>query len=63
MSETDIGGSSPAQSGVLYDEAGNRIAGGRTEPDLEPLVRFAREQPLTTTLIALGIGYLFGKIL
>jgi hypothetical protein len=64
MSETGVGDSSTAQAGVLYDEVGNRIAGGRSEPDdLEPLVRFAREQPLTTALIALGIGYFLGKLL
>jgi hypothetical protein len=47
--------------GVLYDGAGN-IASVGSGPDLEPLVRFAREQPVTTTLIALGIGYLIGKL-
>ena len=62
MSETAPGDSSTVHSGILYDESGNRIASGRTEPDIEPLVRFAREQPLATALIALGIGYLVGKI-
>ena len=60
MSETGLGDSRTVHGGTLYD--GNRIASGRTEPDIEPLVRFAREQPLATALIALGIGYLVGKI-
>ena len=62
MSETDVGASSTAQEGVLYDQAGNRIGrGGR--PRDEPLVRFAREQPVTLVVIALCIGYLIGKVL
>ena len=63
MSETGVDDSSTAQQGVLLDEAGNRIASRRAETDLEPLVRFAREQPLKTALIAVGIGYLLGKVL
>jgi hypothetical protein len=64
MSETDVGASSTAQEGVLYDQAGNRIGDGRRlEPRDEPLVRFAREQPVTLAVIALGIGYLIGKVL
>ena len=62
MSETGLGDSSTMHSSILYDQSGNRIASGRTEPDIEPLVRFAREQPLATALIALGIGYLVGKM-
>lgn len=62
MSETDVGTSSTVQEGVL-DQAGNRIGGGRPEPRDEPLVRFAREQPVTLAVIALGIGYLIGKVL
>jgi hypothetical protein len=31
--------------------------------NLELLIRFSREQPLATALIALGIGYLLGKML
>jgi hypothetical protein len=30
---------------------------------VEVLARFAQEQPLATALIALGIGYLLGKML
>ena len=63
MSETGVGDSGTAQSSVLYDDAGNRIASGRGEQDLEPLVRFARDQPLMTALIALGLGYFLGKLL
>jgi hypothetical protein len=61
MSETDVGASST--EGVLYDQAGNRIGAGRPEPRDEPLVRFAREQPVMLAVIALGIGYLIGKVL
>jgi hypothetical protein len=63
MSEAEGRVSGTGEGGVLYDGAGNRIASLRSGPDLEPLVRFAKEQPLTTTLIALGIGYLLGKLL
>ena len=45
------------------DSTGKRIAGGRTNREIEPLVRFAKEQPVTTAVLALGIGYLLGKIL
>ena len=41
---------------ILDGQAGNRIGGGRPEPD-EPLVRFAREQPVTLAVISLGIGF------
>ena len=61
MSETDVGASGTTE-GAIYDAAGNRIAGGRTKLEIEPLVRFAKEQPLTTAILALGIGYLLGKI-
>jgi hypothetical protein len=65
MSETGVGASSTVQEGVLLDEAGNRISREvRSEGrDLEPLVRFARAQPVATAVLALGIGYLIGKIL
>jgi hypothetical protein len=62
MSETGVGPSGTAE-GAIYDAAGNRIAGGRTNREIEPLVRFAKEQPVTTAVLALGIGYLLGKIL
>jgi hypothetical protein len=62
MSETDAGASGTA-AGVIYDPTGKRIAGGRTNREIELLVRFAKEQPLTTAILALGIGYLLGKIL
>jgi hypothetical protein len=62
MSETNVGASSTAPDGVLYDPAGNRIAGGvRPKPRDEPLVRFIRENPITTTILALGLGYLIAK--
>ena len=64
MSETDVGAASTAQEGVLYDQTGNRIGGGgRPERTEEPLVRFAREQPVMLAVIALFIGYLIGKVL
>jgi hypothetical protein len=28
---------------------------------VEPLVRFIRENPITTTILALGLGYLIAK--
>ena len=62
MSETGVGPSGTAE-GAIYDAAGNRIAGGRTNREIEPLVLFAKEQPVTTAVLALGIGYLLGKIL
>ena len=60
MSETGVGDSSTAQ-GVLYDASGNRIASPVHPERIEPLVRFAREQPFTTAGLALAIGYLIGK--
>jgi len=65
MSETGVGSTATDrtdQSG-LYDQAGNLIGGGRPQRDLEALARFAGEQPLATALIALGIGYILGKML
>lgn len=63
-SEAGVGASSTAQEGILYDQDGNRIGGGvQPERRDEPLVRFAREQPITLAVIALGIGYLIGKVL
>jgi hypothetical protein len=59
MSGTDEGAST---GGALYDQAGNRIA-GTAQRELEPLVRFARDQPYTMTILALGIGYLMAKVL
>jgi hypothetical protein len=65
MSETGLESSSTVRpnGGELYDATGRPIGGGRPEQDLEGLVRFSREQPLATALIALGIGYLLGKML
>lgn len=64
MSETDAGASSTAQDGALYDPAGNRIGGGvrPAAESAEPLVRFAQEQPVATFVLALGVGFLIGKI-
>jgi hypothetical protein len=62
MSETGVGASGTAE-GAIYDAAGNRIGGGRTNSEIDPLVRFAKDQPLTTAILALGIGYLLAKIL
>ena len=54
MSETDVGASSTAQEGVLYDGAGNRIGGVQPNTNhVEPLVRFARENPITTLATSL----------
>jgi len=65
MSETGVGSASTERGdhGGLYDQAGNRIGGDRPRRDVEVLARFAQEQPLATALIALGIGYLLGKML
>ena len=65
MSETGLGSSSTARpdGGELYDATGQPIIRDRPEQELEALVRFSREQPLATALIALGIGYLLGKML
>ena len=51
------------RGGERLDQDGNRIGGGGPERRDEPLVRFAREQPITLAVIALGIGYLIGKVL
>jgi hypothetical protein len=53
-----MGGSSTA----LYEQGVNRIAGA-AQRELEPLVRFARDQPFKTFILALGIGYLIAKVL
>jgi hypothetical protein len=65
MSETGLQSNSTVRpnGGELYDATGQPIAHNRPERDLETLVRFSREQPLATALIALGIGYLLGKML
>ena len=63
MNETGVGGSSTAPDGSLVDETGTRIGRRRSEPGIEPLVRFSREQPLATALVALVIGYVLGKSL
>ncbi|HEX4171963.1 MAG TPA: hypothetical protein VHY82_05745 [Acetobacteraceae bacterium] len=65
MSETGVGSSSTARhnGGGLYDETGQPIGRGTPEQNLEGLVRFSQEQPLATALIALGIGYILGKML
>ena len=53
MSETVVGASSTGEEGVLYGADGRPITGGvqREQQDLEPLVRFAREQPITTVML------------
>jgi len=61
MSETGAV-ESATRGGGLLDEAGNRIAGRQSEQVLDPLVQFAKEQPLTTALGALALGYILGKI-
>jgi hypothetical protein len=65
VSETGVGASSTVQEGVLHDQDGGLIAGGapRGQKELEPLVLFARDQPFTTVFLALGFGYLVGKLL
>jgi hypothetical protein len=65
MSESGLGSASTERTdhSGLYDQAGNRIGRERTERDVEALARFAQEQPLATALIALGLGYLLGKML
>jgi hypothetical protein len=62
MHERDGAGDSSTAEGVLYNEAGNRI-GDAAQMELEPLVRFARDQPFKTLILALGIGYLTAKVL
>lgn len=63
MSETGAGTFSEAPTTGLVDEIGNRIGSGQIKPATEPLIRFSREQPLATALIALVIGYLLGKVI
>ncbi len=66
MSETGLGSSSTVKHERWRSftmRPGGPISRGRPEQDLETLVRFSREQPLATALIALGIGYLLGKML
>jgi hypothetical protein len=60
MSETGVGSST--RNGGLYDAAGKPIQQiQQGEQNLEPLVSFAREQPLATALGALILGYILGK--
>jgi hypothetical protein len=64
MSETGVESSTTRlNGGELYDATGHPIVHGRPAQDLEALVRFSREQPIATALIALGIGYLLGRML
>jgi hypothetical protein len=65
MSETGVGSASTdrADHGGLFDETGNPIGGGAHEREVDAVARFAREQPLATALVALGIGYVLGKML
>ena len=49
------------QTGIL-DETGQAIS-KVTQGDVEPLIRHMRDQPITTGLIILAIGFVLGKIL
>jgi hypothetical protein len=53
----------PHVGGQLYDQMGNPVGAAKPDQNVETLVRFSRDQPLATALIALGIGYLLGKML
>jgi hypothetical protein len=49
------------QTGIL-DEAGQAIR-RQTQGDVEPLIRYIRDQPVSAGLIILAIGFVLGKIL
>jgi hypothetical protein len=61
MSETAPEASTTASSAGIYDETGSPIR-SQTEQTLEPLVSFAKEQPVAAALGALVIGHILGKI-
>jgi hypothetical protein len=66
MSETGVENSGGPTSSGLYDQAGMpmRKSSGQERPAIQgDLARFAREQPVTTAIGALIIGYLLAKIL
>jgi hypothetical protein len=48
-------------SGIL-DPAGNQINRPHTEERVEALVKCAQDNPVTTAICALVIGYILGKI-
>jgi hypothetical protein len=56
MSET---GTEEAGTSGLVDEAGNRVSAARPEEVVEPLVRFAKEQPLAVVLGVLSSSATF----
>jgi hypothetical protein len=58
MSET--GADTP--SGIL-DATGRKLDTGQRSSELEPLVQFAREQPVCLAVAALCLGFLLGKML
>ena len=63
MSETRVGSSESPNSG-LYDDTGQPLSKGNAQDQAagEALVRFSREQPLTTALGALILGYILGRL-
>jgi hypothetical protein len=66
MSETGVENSGGLTSSGLYDQTGMpmRKSNGQERPAIQgDLVRFAKEQPVTTAIGALIIGYLLAKIL
>jgi hypothetical protein len=67
MSETGLQNSGGPTSSGLYDQTGmpmQRTSNGQKRPAIQgELVRFAKEQPVTTAIGALIIGFLLAKIL
>jgi ElaB/YqjD/DUF883 family membrane-anchored ribosome-binding protein len=49
------------QTGIL-DETGQAIS-KETQDEVEPLIRYMRDRPVTTGLIILAIGFVLGKVL
>ena len=49
------------KTGIL-DGTGQAISKG-TQGDVEPLIRYIRDQPVSAGLIILAIGFVLGKIL
>ncbi|MBN8899917.1 MAG: hypothetical protein BGO51_10710 [Rhodospirillales bacterium 69-11] len=60
----DVGQEVQGAASRLYDASGRVINDVANHPEQagDQLARFAREQPIACALLALGVGYILGKI-